>query len=99
MILGPLLFFPKNQAASPPVGTGLWPMCATTDTFLPATSNSWINLKMDKPSNPNPDVLVSKALSVGYSSEAECPNFLRFLNDLFEDDLELIGFVQRALTR
>ena len=68
-----------------------------TDPFLLATLNSWIDLKTGQPSVPNPEVLVSKALSVGYSSTAECPNFLRFLNDIFESDLELIAFVQRAI--
>ena len=68
-----------------------------TDLFLLATSDSWIDLKTGKASDPNPDVLVSKALSVGYSPDAECPNFLLFLNDIFESDLELIAFVQRAI--
>jgi putative DNA primase/helicase len=68
-----------------------------TDPFVLATKDKWIDLKTGQPSNPNPDVLVSKALSVGYSPEAKCPIFLNFLNDVFESDQELISFVQQAI--
>ena len=68
-----------------------------TDPLLLATLDNWIDLKTGKPSHPNPDILVSKALSVDYSPEAECPNFIRFLADIFEGNHELIGFVQRAI--
>ena len=68
-----------------------------TDPFVLATKDKWIDLKTGQPSNPNPDVLVSKALSVGYSPEAKCPIFLNFLNDVFESDQELINFVQQAI--
>ncbi|MDC1095507.1 phage/plasmid primase, P4 family [Planktomarina temperata] len=68
-----------------------------TDPFVLATKGKWIDLKTGQPSNPNPDVLVSKALSVGYSPEAKCPIFLNFLNDVFESDQELISFVQQAI--
>ncbi|MDC0541678.1 phage/plasmid primase, P4 family, partial [Paracoccaceae bacterium] len=67
------------------------------DPFLLATLNNWIDLKTGQPSVPNPEVLVSKALSVGYLPDAECPKFLRFLNDIFENDRELIEFVQQAV--
>lgn len=68
-----------------------------TDPFVLATKDKWIDLKTGQPSNPNPDVLVSKALSVGYSPEAKCPIFFNFLNDVFESDQELISFVQQAI--
>ena len=68
-----------------------------TDPFVLATKDKWIDLKTGQPSYPNPDVLVSKALSVGYSPEAKCPTFLNFLNAVFESDQELINFVQQAI--
>ena len=68
-----------------------------TDHFLLATLNSWIDLKTGQPSVPNPEVLVSKVLSVGYSPDAECPSFLQFLHDIFDGDLELIAFVKLAI--
>ena len=68
-----------------------------TDTFVLATKDKWIDLKTGQPSNPNPNVLVSKAISVSYTPEAECPVFLNFLNDVFESNQELIRFVQQAV--
>jgi len=68
-----------------------------TDSFVLATKDKWIDLKTGQPSNPNPNVLVSKAISVSYTPEAECPVFLNFLNDVFESNQELISFVQQAV--
>ena len=68
-----------------------------TDPFLLAASDMWIDLKTGKAIAPAPSKLVSKALSVNYDQAADCPNFLRFLDDIFECDHELIGFVQRAI--
>ena len=68
-----------------------------TDPFLLATMDKWINLTTGQPLSPNPDMLVSKALSVSYSPEAKCPIFLNFLNDIFESDQKLIGFVKQAI--
>ena len=68
-----------------------------TDPFLLAASDMWIDLNSGKAIAPAPSKLVSKALSVNYDQVADCPNFLRFLDDIFECDHELIGFVQRAI--
>ena len=46
---------------------------------------------------PNPKKLVSKALAVKHDQQATCPTFLQFLNDVFENDQDLIRFVQRAI--
>ena len=68
-----------------------------TDPFLLAASDMWIDLISGKAVAPNPSKLVSKALSVNYDHAADCPNFMKFLDDIFECDHELIGFVQRAI--
>ena len=68
-----------------------------TDPFLLATQDNWVDLKTGRSITPNPDFLVSKALSISHSVQAECPNFRKFLNDVFEEDSELIEFVQRAI--
>ena len=68
-----------------------------TDPFLLAASDMWIDLISGKAVAPNPAKFVSKALSVHYDQAADCPNFLKFLYDIFERDQELIGFVQRAI--
>ena len=68
-----------------------------TDPFLLAASDMWIDLISGKSVAPNPSKLVSKALSVNYDQTADCPNFMKFLDDIFELNQELIGFVQRAI--
>ena len=68
-----------------------------TDPFLMAASDVWIDLKSGDVIMPNPEILISKALSVNYDLSADCPHFQRFLGDVFEGDQELIGFVQRAI--
>ena len=68
-----------------------------TDPFLLAASDMWIDLNSGKTIAPDPSKLVSKALSVNYDQAADCPNFMKFLDDIFERNHELIGFVQRAI--
>ena len=68
-----------------------------TDPFLLAASDMWIDLTTGKANAPAPSKLVSKALSVSYDQAADCPNFMKFLDDIFECDHVLIGFVQRAI--
>lgn len=68
-----------------------------TDPFLLAASDMWIDMSNGKPIAPNPEKLISKAISVNYDQAADCPNFMKFLDDIFERDQELIGFVQRAI--
>jgi putative DNA primase/helicase len=68
-----------------------------TDPFLLAASDVWIDLTSGEVLAPTPTKLVSKRLSVDYDQAANCPTFLKFLDDIFENDQELIGFVQRAI--
>jgi len=68
-----------------------------TDLFLLVTPNVWIDLKTGQFQTPSPKILVSKSISVSYDHAANCPNFLKFVDDVFESDQELIGFVQRAI--
>lgn len=68
-----------------------------TDPFLLVANNTWVDLKTGEEITPNPDVLVSKVLAVPYSSDASCPLFLNFLEQVFEGNAELIRFVQKAV--
>ncbi len=40
---------------------------------------------------------ISKLAPVEYDAEAQCPQWLKFLHRIFNDDAKLIGFVQRAV--
>ncbi|MDA9116646.1 hypothetical protein N9K66_08965, partial [Planktomarina temperata] len=55
-----------------------------TDPFLLSASDVWIDLISGKAVAPDPSKLVSKALSVNYDQTADCPNFIKFLEDIFE---------------
>lgn len=68
-----------------------------TDPLLLVSSSSWIDLGSGSSMVPNPKKLVSKALNVEHDQQASCPTFLQFLNDVFENDQDLIRFVQRAI--
>jgi len=41
--------------------------------------------------------LITKLVRASYDSAAECPRWQRFLEEIFQDDAELINFVQRAV--
>lgn len=67
------------------------------DQFLLACPNKWIDLRTANVNDPDPSLLVSKIISTNYNPESACPNFIEFLNSVFENDCDLISFVQRAV--
>lgn len=67
------------------------------DPMILATGTNWVNLETGLSHPPNPDFLISKATAVNLNNDAECPRFLRFLDQVFDGDVELIAFVQRAI--
>ena len=46
---------------------------------------------------PNSDALVRNSLSVAYYPNANCPIFLKILDNIFDSDEELIDFVKPAI--
>ena len=67
------------------------------DPMILATGTSWVNSSTGEAHPPCPDILVSKATEVSYSNQARCPIFCKFLEDVFEENEELISFVQKAI--
>ena len=67
------------------------------DPMILATATSWVNLSTGEAHPPCPDILVSKATEVSYSHQARCPTFCKFLDDIFEENRDLISFVQKAI--
>ena len=67
------------------------------DPFLLAAGDTWIDLQTGLKIEPNPNQLISKWIETPYRSDAECPQFIRFLEQIFEGDAELIRFVQKAI--
>ena len=68
-----------------------------TDPMLLAAPNQWVDLKSGAAYDPDPSILISKAIATDFCSRSECPNFEAFVNDIFEGDQDLISYVQRAI--
>lgn len=61
------------------------------------TPGGVINLKTGELNPHNPEHYFTKITSVDYSSNAECPLWLIFLNDIFGGDKDLIRYIQKAV--
>jgi putative DNA primase/helicase len=60
-------------------------------------ANGTLDLRSGALCNPCPESLISKLLPIEYDSSADCPNWLKFLKEIFCNDQELINFVHKAL--
>jgi len=56
-----------------------------------------IDLKSGQFRNATPEDRLTKQAGVCWESEAQCPQWRRFLRDVFQDDKETIDFIQRAV--
>lgn len=61
------------------------------------TPGGVINLKTGELSEHKPEYYFTKITSVDYSSTADCPRWLRFLDDIFGGDKDLIRYIQKAI--
>ncbi len=59
--------------------------------------NGVIDLRTGERASHRPEALLTKLAGVPYDPRAECPRWQRFLREIFEDDGELIAYVQRVL--
>jgi P4 family phage/plasmid primase-like protien len=67
------------------------------DPYIINLKNGIFNLKTDKFTEHNPDALLSKMINVDYDPEAQCPRFEKALDLMFDSNVELQKFVQRAV--
>jgi putative DNA primase/helicase len=67
------------------------------DPMLLACANGVIDLRTGELRPPDPSDLISLGSDVHYDPEADCPRWRRFLAEVFEDDDELISYLQRGL--
>lgn len=67
------------------------------DRFLLNVSNGTIDLKTGRLRNHSRADLLTHAVAIQYDPAATCPTWIRFLNDVFSGDAELIEFVRRAI--
>ncbi|MCB7162451.1 phage/plasmid primase, P4 family [Bacillus subtilis] len=73
--------------------------------YLLNVANGTINLKMLEMygvtdallSAHNPEDLITQYVDIPFNPDAKCPTWLRFLNDIFMGNQEIISYVQRAV--
>lgn len=61
------------------------------------TPGGVINLRTGELAKHRPDYYFTKSTSVDLSSNADCPRWLSFLDDIFAGDRDLIRYIQKAL--
>jgi putative DNA primase/helicase len=65
------------------------------DPYAFNCKNGTIDLRTGKLQPHSQDDLITKISLVAFDQNASCPRFDQFLAEIFGDDIELIGFVQR----
>ncbi len=65
-----------------------WPLCVINGT---------VDLKTGQLRDSKPEDLLSMQAGVAFDANAKCPTWLKFLDEVFLRDQELIGFVQRLV--
>ena len=85
-----------SLATSEP-GTTITTAELDTDPWLLTLSNGTYDLQADALRDHRRNDLITVALDVEYRPDAECPAWNEFLCQIFNDDHELIGFIQRAV--
>lgn len=68
-----------------------------TDPWLLTVRNGTLDLRVPDLREHRAADLITHCLPVPYDMEAECPTWSRFLDRIFENNRDLIGFLQRAL--
>jgi P4 family phage/plasmid primase-like protien len=67
------------------------------DPWLVGVRNDVVNLKDGTLLQAEPKMLITRQANVDYDPDAECPQWMRFLGQIFKGDLETIEYIQRAL--
>jgi len=68
-----------------------------SDSWLLNVQNGVINLRTGELQPHDPNQRITKLASTFYNPLETCPTWLRFLNRVFNNDQELISFIQRAV--
>lgn len=68
-----------------------------TDLFLFNCKNCTLNLRTGEPKKHDPGDKITKLAPVAYDPMAQCPQFIEFLDQIFNGNIELIDYMQRLL--
>jgi putative DNA primase/helicase len=78
-------------------GIALTPAAFDTHPFLFTVANGTIDLRTGQLAEHRPSDLMTKASSIVYDYTATCPLWVKFLARIFDNDRDLISYVQRAI--
>jgi putative DNA primase/helicase len=78
-------------------GVGVGPEAFDSQPFLFNVLNGTLDLCTGQLRPHNPCDMLSKIAPVKYDEKAECPTWLKFLTKIMDNNLKLVGFIQRAL--
>jgi len=65
------------------------------DPWLLGVQNGIVDLRTGHHLAPDPARMILRTCGAAYDPGAQCPGWLRFLGDVFHEDAETIGYVQR----
>lgn len=65
--------------------------------WLAATASATLDLSSGHHRSPSPDDYITMALGTEFDPAARCPRWEQFLQEVFDDDQNLIRYVQRAI--
>jgi putative DNA primase/helicase len=68
-----------------------------TDTYLASTLNGTLNLRTGEFYKAKRSDYITRQMGAHYEPEAECPRWLKFLDEITGGDAELIKFVQKII--
>lgn len=68
-----------------------------SNKFHFGVSNGVLDLRSGHLIPYNPMDYITKSVKIEYDPDAQCPTWLAFLNQIFDNDQDLVGFVQRAV--
>jgi len=67
------------------------------DPYLLNFENGVLNLKTFEFTKQETEMMLSKSVGYDYDPDARCDLFIKFLHEIFEDDEELILYIQRLM--
>lgn len=68
-----------------------------TDPMLAATPTATIDLRKGEARLAKRDDFITMQLGTSYNADITCPRWLQFLGEIFEGNMELIAYIQRAV--
>lgn len=68
-----------------------------SEEYMLNCENGVLDLQNNRFLPHSPDLLITKICNTRYDKNAECPNWLSFLDTIFHGDKELIAFIQKVV--